>query len=87
MSPELRVIEANLERPDHARAVVALTAAYAEDVMGNGGALPPDVLDRLVPALREHPTTIILLAYLGAEPVGTGVRCHRRRGTRAIGAL
>jgi ribosomal protein S18 acetylase RimI-like enzyme len=70
VSSEVRTIAADLERPDHARAVVALTAAYAEDVMGNGGALQPDVLDRLVPALREHPTTIVLLAYLGAEPVG-----------------
>jgi GNAT superfamily N-acetyltransferase len=70
LKPEVRIIAADLERPDHARAVVALTAAYAEDVMGNGGALPPHILERLVSALHEHPTTIVLLAYLDAEPVG-----------------
>jgi ribosomal protein S18 acetylase RimI-like enzyme len=70
LSSEVRVIAADLERPDHARAIVDLTAAYAEDVMGNGGPLPADVLRRLVPALREHPTTIVFLAYLDAQPVG-----------------
>jgi GNAT superfamily N-acetyltransferase len=66
----VRVILADLERPEHAQAVVALTAAYAEDVMGNGRPLEPDVLHRLVPALRAHPTTIVLLAYLDQDPVG-----------------
>ena len=66
----LRVIEADLALPDHQRDVVAMTAAYALDVMGNGGPLPPDVLERLVPALREHPTTMIFLAYVGAQVVG-----------------
>jgi ribosomal protein S18 acetylase RimI-like enzyme len=70
VSSQVNVIVADLERPDHSRAVVDLTAAYADDVMGNGSPLQPDVLLRLVPALREHPTTIVFLAYLGAEPVG-----------------
>jgi ribosomal protein S18 acetylase RimI-like enzyme len=67
---ELRVVEANLDQPDHQRDVVALTAAYAADGMGNAAPLPSDVLARLVPALRAHPTTIIFLAYLGDEAVG-----------------
>jgi GNAT superfamily N-acetyltransferase len=66
----VHVIEADLEEPDHARAIVDLTAAYAEDVMGNGGPLPAEVVERLVPALREHPTTIVLLAYLDGQAVG-----------------
>jgi ribosomal protein S18 acetylase RimI-like enzyme len=47
-----------------------MTAAYALDAMGNGGPLPPDVLERLVPALRAHPTTMIFLAYVGVRVVG-----------------
>lgn len=47
-----------------------MTAAYALDVMGNGGPLPQEVLARLVPALREHPTTIIFLAYVDDRAVG-----------------
>jgi ribosomal protein S18 acetylase RimI-like enzyme len=66
----LRIIQANLDCPEHARDIVALTNAYASDEMGNSAPLPSDVLDRLVPALRAHPTTIIFLAYLGQEPVG-----------------
>lgn len=70
MKFEAEVIEAQLALPEHQRAVVAMTAAYAMDVMGNGGPLPPDVLARLVPALREHPTTLVFLAYVAGEPVG-----------------
>ena len=70
MKPPVSVIDADLNRADHARDVRALTAAYALDAMGNGGPLPDEVLDRLVPALRAHPTTVVLLAYDGAEPVG-----------------
>ena len=50
--------------------MVALTAAYACDAMGNGGPLSPEVLARLVPALRQHPTTIIFLAYVDDQAVG-----------------
>jgi ribosomal protein S18 acetylase RimI-like enzyme len=70
MKIEADILEAQLALPEHQRAVVAMTAAYALDVMGNGGPLPPDVLARLVPALREHPTTLVFLAYVGREPVG-----------------
>ena len=64
------VVEADLARPEHQRDVVAMTAAYALDAMGNGGPLPPDVLERLIPGLREHLTTIIFLAYVEGRAVG-----------------
>jgi ribosomal protein S18 acetylase RimI-like enzyme len=64
------ILEAHLDRPEHQRAVVAMTAAYALDVMGNGGPLPRDVLERLVPGLRAHPTSLVFLAYVGDEAVG-----------------
>jgi GNAT superfamily N-acetyltransferase len=66
----LEIVEADLGDPTHQRAVVALTAAYAEDVMGNGRPLATEILDRLIPALREHPTTMILLAYVAGRAVG-----------------
>lgn len=47
-----------------------MTSAYAQDVMGNGGPLPTDVLARLIPGLRAHPTTIIFLAYVDDQAVG-----------------
>jgi ribosomal protein S18 acetylase RimI-like enzyme len=67
---QVAIIEADLDDPAHARDVVAMTDAYAQDAFGNGGRLPADVLERLVPALRAHPTTVVLLAYLDEEPVG-----------------
>lgn len=70
MAPALQIFTADLSNPSHAEAIVALTNAYAEDDMGNGGPLPAEVLQQLIPGLREHPTTLILLAYLGEEPVG-----------------
>lgn len=66
----MTILEADLTRPDHQAAVVALTAAYGADPAGNGEPLAGDVLDRLIPGLRALPTTLILLAYQGDEPVG-----------------
>jgi ribosomal protein S18 acetylase RimI-like enzyme len=64
------IVEADLARPDHQDAVRALIAAYANDPMGNGGPLPADVMERLIPGLQRHPTTLILLAYVGGDPAG-----------------
>jgi GNAT superfamily N-acetyltransferase len=70
MTPPVTIVEADLERGDHQRDVVAMTQAYALDAMGNGRPLPKEVVERLVPALREHPTTIILLAFSEGRAVG-----------------
>ena len=65
-----QIVEADLDRADHQASVVALIAAYAEDAMGNGGPLPANVLRDLIPGLRRHPTTVILLAYVDGRAVG-----------------
>jgi ribosomal protein S18 acetylase RimI-like enzyme len=70
MPAPVTIIEADLSNAQHQRAVEAMTAAYARDAMGNGQPLPPDVLARLVPGLRAHPTTIIFLAYTNDDVVG-----------------
>jgi len=66
----VHIVEADLSRPDHQRAIVEMTDAYARDRMGGAAPLPQEVRDRLVPALRAHPTTLIFLAFEGPEPVG-----------------
>jgi GNAT superfamily N-acetyltransferase len=73
---DLEIVEADLARADHEAAVVALTAAYALDPMGNDGPLSGDVLERLIPALKSHPTTVIFLAYADGEAVGIAT-CFR----------
>lgn len=67
---DVSIIEADLDRSDHQQAVMAITAAYALDPMGNGAPLSADVLERLIPGLRAHPTTLVLLAYVGGGVVG-----------------
>jgi ribosomal protein S18 acetylase RimI-like enzyme len=70
MPQTVDIVEADLTRTDHQKAVVALIAAYAADPMGNGAPLPADVLERLIPGLRKHPTTLVLLAYAENKPIG-----------------
>lgn len=65
-----QIVEADLSRTDHQEAVLGMIAAYAADPMGNGAPLPEDVMERLIPGLRNHPTTLILLAYVEGQPVG-----------------
>src|SRR5262245_20611307 len=69
----LRIRQADLAESLDANAVVALIDAYALDLLGGGQALSPDVKERLIPALQEHPTTLVLLAFVDEAPVGIAV--------------
>ena len=59
--------------PGDANAVVDVLDSYASDPRGGGVPLTADVRARLVPALRDHPTTLVLLAFLDGEPVGLSI--------------
>ena len=63
-------MEADLDRPQHQDAVLKLTNAYARDPMGNGKPLSEAVRRDLIPGLRQHPTTVIFLAYQGNNAIG-----------------
>lgn len=76
MAAQVEIVEADLQRTDHQLAVVALTAAYALDPMGNSGPLSDEVLARLVAGLRSHPTTLVFLAYRHGRPVAIAT-CFR----------
>lgn len=67
------IVEAQLNRKDHQEAVVDLIDAYAMDPMGNGGPLTSDVKNALIPGLRQHPTTLIFLAFLNGQAIGVAV--------------
>ncbi len=69
----IEIVEADLNRKDHRKAVVDLIDAYAMDPMGNGGPLPGDVKEALIPGLKKHPTTLIFLAFVNGEPMGIAV--------------
>jgi ribosomal protein S18 acetylase RimI-like enzyme len=71
--PDVTAVEADLQDRRHQAALVYLVDAYARDPMGNGEGLQPEVRDRLIEGLRQHPTTLIYLAFAGDEPVGIAV--------------
>lgn len=67
------IMEADLSRPAHQCAVLDLINAYATDPMGDGKPLAPEVRNALIPGLRQHPTTLIFLAYQGEAAIGIAV--------------
>src|SRR5688572_2976429 len=71
MSVQIR--DADLAAEADAAAVVEIVNAYALDPFGGGVPLPPEVRARLVPGLRAHPTTVVLLAEADGRPVGVAV--------------
>jgi ribosomal protein S18 acetylase RimI-like enzyme len=70
---EVTVIVADLSDRQHQTAILQLINAYARDPMGVGRDLPAAVRERLIPGLRQHPTTLVLLAFDEGVPVGIAV--------------
>ncbi len=79
---DLDLVAANLDRREHAEAVVSLVNEYSLDPMGDGRPLPDSVRARLVPGLRSHPTTLVLLAFEGGAACGAAI-CFRGFNTFA----
>jgi GNAT superfamily N-acetyltransferase len=79
-------MEADLERREHQHAVVELLNAYAMDPMGNGTALSNEVRRDLIPGLKQHPTTLIFLAFQNDKAVGIAT-CFRGFSTFAARPL
>ncbi len=69
----IAVRAADLADPKDAATIVDLVMSYAGDPMGGGTPLAPDVRERMVPGLRAHPTTLVLLAFADERPVGVAV--------------
>jgi ribosomal protein S18 acetylase RimI-like enzyme len=84
--PLIEVVDADLSLSAHQDAVLSLIDAYAQDPMGGGHPLADEARGRLIAGLRDHPTTLIFLAYLDARPVGVAV-CFRGFSTFAAKPL
>ena len=69
----LVIIEADFANPLHCAGIVDVLNSYASDPVGGGEPLSPEVQNRLIPALREHPTAWVLLALDDQRPVGVAV--------------
>jgi GNAT superfamily N-acetyltransferase len=66
----VEIVEADLNRKDHQHDVIELIDAYAVDPMGNGKPLSDEVRRALIPALQQHPTSLIFLAYRKDKAIG-----------------
>jgi GNAT superfamily N-acetyltransferase len=82
----IEVVETDLRRPEHQSATLELLDAYARDPMGNGAPLSAEVRRQLIPGLREHPTTLVFLAYSDGVAIGLAV-CFRGFSTFAAKPL
>ena len=69
----LQVREADFDDERDAKGIIAVLDSYARAPVGGGESLAPDVRERLIPMLREHPTSLVLLAFVDNEPVGIAV--------------
>ena len=69
----VEIVEADLDREEHQHAVIELVDAYSRDPMGDGKPLSAEARLTLVPGLRQHPTTVIFLAYEQDEAIGIAV--------------
>jgi GNAT superfamily N-acetyltransferase len=67
------ILDADLSRPEHQKAIVTMLDAYMRDPM-EGGEAPPERIKRdLVPGLRAHPACYVFLAYRSGQPVGFSI--------------
>lgn len=82
----VNIVEADLSKLEHQNAVVQMMNAYASDPFGDGKPLPPQVLENLAHGLRNHPTTLIFLAFRENTPIGIAV-CFRGFSTFAAAPL
>ena len=69
----LEIHEADFADPAHSAGFLEVLNSYASDPIGGGAPLSADVRRRLVPALRDHPTALVLLAFADRRPVGLAV--------------
>ncbi len=68
-----QILDADLENPTHAEAIVAVLDAYAREPMGGSRPLEAGVRARLISGLRAQPGAEILLARHSEEFVGVAV--------------
>ena len=70
---DIEIVEADLSDAEHAAGILDVLDSYASDPVGGGEPLGPAVRERLIPALRAHPATLVLLALLQDRAVGVAV--------------
>jgi ribosomal protein S18 acetylase RimI-like enzyme len=70
---QVEIVDADFDDAAHRAGIVEVLDAYAADPVGGGAALEPEVRRRLVPALRNHPSAVVLLAVAAGRTAGIAV--------------
>ncbi|KIH82607.1 GNAT family N-acetyltransferase [Pseudomonas batumici] len=83
---DVLVLQASYTNPIHAEAIALVLNHYAQDPMGGGQALAPDVLQQLPGELAKRPHAFSVLAFVGGEPAGL-VNCFEGFSTFACRPL
>lgn len=86
VSVSTTILQADLSRPDHQETTLRLLNAYAMDPMGDGRPLSAIAKRDVIEGLRQHPTTLVFLAYHGTEAAGIAI-CFRGFSTFAARPL
>ena len=69
----VQIIQVDFADSSHCSGIVDVLDSYASDPVGGGQSLTHDVKSRLIPSLRNHPTTLVLLALDDRRAVGVAV--------------
>jgi len=69
----IEIVPADFDLAEHRSGFIEVLDSYASEPIGNGQPLSSEVRERLIPALLDHPTSLVLLAVAEGRPVGTAV--------------
>jgi len=69
----VEIVDADFDNAAHCAGLIDVLDSYATDPVGGAEPLTAAVRERLAPALRDHPTALVLLAIAEARPVGLAV--------------
>lgn len=83
---EIAIVKADLSESQHQIAVLQMMDAYSTDPMGDAKPLSDFARANLIAGLRSHPTTLVFLAFNGAQPCGIAT-CFRGFSTFAAKPL
>ena len=84
--PDVVIVQANYANPVHAEALRQVLNHYAQDPMGGGEGLAPEVLEQLPSELAKRPHAFSVLAFVNGEAAGL-INCFEGFSTFAAKPL
>ena len=70
----MMIVRADLGDPHHQASLMEMVEAFSADPFGAAQPLPQAARQGLIEGLREHPTTLVFLAFEGEAPIGMAIR-------------